>query len=107
MNKLKKYILIALLFLLPGCVSIREVPYFGLLYSNHRFAGNYLLTNDVKPARKERSCMRMILGLVAYGEAGAGKIAADRGIMRIAYVDHEFFNIFFFYMRYCTVVYGE
>ena len=104
---MKIILLIILLFFQSGCVSINEVPYAGILYSNHKFAGNYLLTNNVKPLKAERSCLRMYLGLVAVGEAGAGKIAAERGINKIAWIDHEFFNIFFFFARYCTIVYGE
>ena len=93
--------------LLTGCVNIKEIPYPGLIYSKYNIPGNFSLDNKITANRKAKSCIKMILGLAAFGEAGAGKIAKDNQMEKIAWVDHEFMNVFLIYTRYCTIVYGN
>ncbi len=99
--------LFAIISLPYGCISTNEIPYPGLIYSHQKYPGSFAAANDVKAEIKAKGCSRMILGLVSYGEAGAGNIAQDAGIKKIAWVDYEFFNIFYIYTTYCTIVYGE
>lgn len=96
-----------LLLVCVTCFDAREIPSPGLLYSNHRFDGGFAASNEITSTRVGRGCIEMSLGLYATGNAGASLIADKAGIERIAYIDHEFFNVLGIYSRYCTIVYGD
>ena len=52
-------------------------------------------------------CAQSVLGLFAFGDASIETAKREGGITKVATVDHETFNVFYFYGQYCTVVYGE
>lgn len=83
-------------------------PVNGILFTSTSFAGEFNPANDVPFAKEATGCQHMILGLAAFGTAGAGKIAMDAGIKRIALVDHSAMHVLtIVYGRYCTRVVGE
>ena len=57
--------------------------------------------------KTSKACAQSVLGLVAYGDASIETAKATGGITKVATVDHETFNVFYFYGQYCTVVTGE
>jgi TRL-like protein family len=83
-------------------------PVGGLLFASSKFPGDINPANDVPSAKTGQGCQHYILGLIAFGHAGAGQIAQDNGILRIATVDHSSMSILHvFYNQYCTIVSGQ
>ncbi len=83
-------------------------PVNGVLVTVNQFAGEFNPANDVAFAKEATGCQHLILGLVSFGTAGAGSIAKQAGIKRIAIIDHSTINVLqIVYSRYCTTVVGE
>ncbi|HBS07029.1 MAG TPA: TRL-like family protein [Leptospiraceae bacterium] len=98
-------VIAALLLVAPACVT---GPSSGFLFSKTKFAGEINPSNEVSASVSAEGCQHQILGLVAIGEAGAGQIARDNDIRRIATVDHSSLNVLIMlYRNYCTIVTGE
>lgn len=83
-------------------------PVGSLLFTKTNFEGSSNFDSSVRSTKSATGCLHSVLGLVSWGNAGAGQIASDNDIRRIATIDHSNMHILiFFYSRYCTVVYGE
>lgn len=101
-------IIVALLTLTPGaCANWEEIPHESVIYNNMRIDGDFNPANSAKAIISGRGCIRMVIGMAAWGDAGAGRIAYDSGIKRIARIDHHYFSVLGVYNSYCTIVYGE
>lgn len=107
MGRLRRFGLLsaAMTLCLNGCAV---GPVNGILFSMNSFAGKFNPANDVPMTRSAKGCQHQILGLVAFGNASAGRIAREAGIKRIAIIDHSTINVLqFAYGQYCTRVVGE
>jgi len=95
--------------LMMGLGACAVGPVNGVLLTYTSFAGEYNPANNVVARKSGKSCEHVILGLVGYGTAGAGQIALDTGIQRIATIDHSTLSILngVIYTSYCTIVWGE
>lgn len=83
-------------------------PVHGFLFTSNKFAGVANQNTAITSAKKAEGCQHMVLGLVAFGDAGAGSIANQNGIKKIATVDHSALSVLtLVYSRYCTLVSGE
>ena len=104
--RLKKIILVIFtIFLFQSC-SVGPVG--GVLFVYNKFPGEFNTANDVPATKSGKSCNHKLLMLLSWGEAGAGQIAYDNQIRRIATIDHTTLNILsILYQTYCTVVYGS
>ena len=104
-NLLRVCIVSTLIFFLSSCAV---GPVSGIIFSNTKFAGEYNAKNDVEVNKTGEGCQHMFLWMVAVGDAGAGFVAFENGIKRIATIDHSAFNILMgAYSRYCTIVSGS
>ena len=100
-----KLILFSLTLLLAtNCAS---GPVGGLLFSNIKYPG---ATNgaDIKSNAQAEDCIYNVLGLFGFGNSGAGQIAKDNKISRIATIDYRSLNVLVGVFRMqCTVLTGE
>jgi hypothetical protein len=107
--KLIQITLLTFLFTFIGCAI---GPTHGILFTSTKFAGEFNANNDVKVTKSGEGCMHHILSLITFGNTGAGQVAKDNSIERIATVDHSTLSILSFsyyslYRNYCTIVSGE
>ncbi len=107
MNKNRRLLVCCAVLAFAGCANWAEVPHESVLYNNMRIDGDFNPTSSAKATLSGRGCIRMVIGMAAWGDAGAGRIAHDNGIKRIAWIDHHYFSVLGVYNVYCTVVYGE
>ncbi|WP_411821650.1 TRL domain-containing protein [Leptospira sp. 'Mane'] len=100
-----KLVLFSLTLLLAtNCAS---GPVGGLIYSNIKYPGTTNGT-DVKSTTQAEDCIYNVLGLVGVGNSGAGQIAKNNKIGRIATIDYHSLNVLIGVFRMqCTVVTGE
>lgn len=88
-------------------------PTHGILYTNTKFPGEFNPANDVRVTKTAEGCNHQILTLFTIGDSGAGTIAKENGIERIATIDHstitvlDFFGLVSVYRSYCTIVSGD
>ncbi|TGK18980.1 TRL-like family protein [Leptospira fluminis] len=83
-------------------------PVNGYIFTYNKFPGEINSSNNVPSMKKAEGCQRNILGLVTWGSAGAGQIAMDNHISRIATIDHSTaYFLFGIYRNYCTILAGE
>ena len=102
---LKNLLLLGALFIVLGTFSCATGPASGVLFSSVKFAGAVNASNEVSADVSAEGCQHQILMLFAAGDAGAGQIAKENNIRRIATVDHSALNVLsFLYRNYCTVV---
>lgn len=102
--KIMNLLLVFIFFMLCSCAV---GPVSGLLFTSNKFAGEINTTNMVPPFVSATACQHSFLGLVSFGNAGAGEIANNKGIQRIATIDYSTFSIMqILYSRYCTIVTG-
>ncbi|TGK22030.1 TRL-like family protein [Leptospira fluminis] len=95
----------ALLFSTLNCAS---GPVSGLLYSKTGFPGTINEDPGVKRELRAEGCIHNFLTLISIGNAGAGEIAFQNGITRVALVDHSSLQILtVLYRNYCTIVVGD
>lgn len=85
-----------------GCVQSPTGP--GLLYMNVK--GPLGPAGGTGTSRKGRSCARVFLALVAWGDASIESAKRDGNITQVTTIDHESFNLIGF-GSFCTIVYGE
>ncbi|MBT4268835.1 MAG: TRL-like protein family [Deltaproteobacteria bacterium] len=99
-------ILFVLATLLIGCSATSPVP--GALYTNVVSPSGDKVATDAASSEKigEASCMS-VLYLVAWGECSINEAMKNGGINKVHHVDQRSFNVYFFYSRYTTMVYGE
>ncbi|MCW7464442.1 TRL-like family protein [Leptospira levettii] len=82
-------------------------PLPGLLYTNIHFDGDFDPENNVKEDTIATGCVQHFLRLYSWGNAGAGSIAKENGIIKISYIDHHLVEFLFIYGKYCTYVHGQ
>ncbi|MCB1192379.1 MAG: TRL-like family protein [Leptospiraceae bacterium] len=100
----RQILFLCMIFFLGNCAV---GPVSGVLFTSNKFAGEINTTNVVPPFVTATGCQHSILGLVSFGNAGAGDIANNKGIQRIATIDYSTFSILqVVYSRYCTIVTG-
>ncbi len=92
--------------IMVGCSSTSPVP--GGLYTNVVSPSGDKVATDATSSDKigEASCMS-VLYLVAWGECSINEAMKNGGIDKVHHVDQRSFNVYFFYSRYTTMVYGE
>jgi|JI8StandDraft_1071087.scaffolds.fasta_scaffold41812_4 hypothetical protein len=103
-NKSILLILITLFLSISNCAS---GPVGGWLYSDIKYPGT---TNgaDIKSTAQAEGCMYNVLLLFGFGDSGAGKIAKDNKISRIATIDYHSANyLAILFRKQCTIVTGE
>ena len=104
----KGYIILLLMSVILGYSSCAVGPVNGYIFTSNKFAGSFNPANNVKSAKTAKGCQHLILGLFAFGDAGAGAVAKKAGIQKIATIDHSTTNVFqVLYSSYCTIVSGE
>ena len=80
----------------------------GCIYTDVRAPMQAMLaTEDVSTDKEGTSCMTMILGLVAWGDAGVKAAMDNGGITRVHHVDTDTYNILGVYTKIPVRVYGE
>lgn len=80
----------------------------GGLFTSITFPGLINPENNVKVNKTAKGCQYSILGLVGFGNAAAGSIAFENGIIKVATIDHSSLSILGITFRnYCTIVSGE
>lgn len=96
------------IFLFLFVINCAIGPTGGLLVSRTQFAGYANPTNEVSSEVRAEDCIVNILGLISFGNAGAGEIAYKNKIKRIATIDHSETTVLsVLLMKYCTIVTGE
>ncbi|MDV6236502.1 TRL-like family protein [Leptospira ellisii] len=106
MKTISKYILI--LFLAAAVNDCAAGPVGGLLFTYNRYPGQINTANDVKPEATAEGCIHNILGVLSFGDAGAGSVANSNGIKKIAIIDYSALHILaILYRNHCVIVVGE
>ncbi|MCC6274819.1 MAG: TRL-like family protein [Leptospiraceae bacterium] len=101
----KRFLIILFTIFLANCAI---GPTHGLLVTINKFPGEFNPGNDVSSTKSATGCQHSILGLIAWGSAGVGRIAKDNGILRVSTVDHSTLNILsVVYSNYCTTIWGD
>jgi hypothetical protein len=91
--------------LLANCAT---GPTMGALFTSINFPGEINPENNVKSTKSAKGCQYSILGLIGFGDAGAGSIASKNEIIKVATIDHSSLSILGITFRnYCTIVSGE
>jgi hypothetical protein len=100
-----------LIFVIALSLSISHCafgPTHGVIWTETKFPGEFNTENTIVAKRFGKGCLTSVLGLISLGDAGAGSVARENGISRIATIDHSFTALLFpLYGRYCTIVGGE
>lgn len=107
-TRIRLNILLTLLLVMGLGAGCAVGPVHGFLFTSNKFAGVANNNTAIGSAKKAEGCQHFILGLVAFGDAGAGSIANQNGIKKIATIDHATLSVLtVVYNRYCTLVAGE
>lgn len=97
-------VLFVFAFACAGC-AMAQMPVNGALYSNVKSAG--MATEAYGGSARGEACATSYLGAIAVGDASIDAAKKNGDIAQVTAVDHEASNIFVFYARYCTIVYGK
>lgn len=65
------------------------------------------VTSSEKSSRSGLSCTHNILGIAAFGDASIDEAKKNGLVTSVSHVDQYYDNIFGFYGRVCTAVYGN
>ncbi|MCB1143984.1 MAG: TRL-like family protein [Leptospiraceae bacterium] len=104
--RLTKYITLILLLLFVNACAIG--PNSGLLYTGIKYPGEINPSNNVSSTKSAKGCNTSILALIAWGNSGAGSIAKENNITKIATIDYETTTVLtFIYRDHCTIISGE
>lgn len=80
----------------------------GCVYSDVRMPMSTEFRNTRIVSKAGEASTHSVAWLVAWGDAGLQKAAAEGGLQTLEYADRSFLNILFgLYMRNTTVVYGN
>jgi hypothetical protein len=83
-------------------------PTHGLLWTDIEYPSQWNAQNSVPSLREAEGCQIQVFTLFTLGKAGAGEIAFQSGIRRIATIDQRFTGFLYpVYGRYCTIVTGD
>ncbi len=89
--------------LVPACLLLS-----GCLYSNVRVPISSEFRNTRTVTQSGEAKIRSVAWLVAWGDAGLQKAAANGHLTTLEYADRSFFNVLFgLYMSNTTIVYGN
>ncbi|WP_425460800.1 TRL-like family protein [Leptospira langatensis] len=100
--------IIAAGIILGSFTNCANGPVGGFLFTGTTFPGEFNTLNNVSPTKKAEGCTRSVLGLITWGDSGAGQIALENGITKIATIDHSTMSVLtLVYRDYCTIVAGE
>ena len=100
---------------LSGCAIAYKAPVkppLGILYSNYTvpvttdFDGTPATSPKVGKA-SSGYILIPLFGDFAFDDAGIKKAAANGGINKIHYAEHEFYSVLGIFGTFCTIVYGE
>lgn len=114
--KLMKKIILALFLssLLASCTQTSNGVNSGLIYTEWKDrtpSTNAIVDNSVAATKNGQSCVKNILGLVAWGDSSVEEAKRLGGISKVSYIDREFtnFNLIYIpiYAKGCTVVKGN
>lgn len=99
------FIFLLSVFFLTNCAI---GPTHGYILTSTKFAGTFNPENNVKATKEGTGCQFTVLYLFSFGDAGAGSVAKQNGISKIATIDHSTLSFLTgVYRSYCTIVYGE
>ncbi|TGN19002.1 TRL domain-containing protein [Leptospira idonii] len=108
MKKMITILLILMTICLFQACNITQGPTHGALFSHTKFPGDFNPSNEVKSQRTAEGCTYTVLSLFSFGDSGAGKIAKENGIIRIASVDYKATIVYTtLFTKFCSVVTGE
>lgn len=80
----------------------------GCIYSDVRVPMSSEFRNTQVVTKSGKATMRSVAWLVAWGDAGLQKAAADGQLTTLEYADRAFLNVCFgLYMSSTTVIYGN
>lgn len=101
---MKLIFIFILSFFLSSCATS---PVNGLLVTHVKYAGKVNPDLRVYPLVENVGCQYSFLGLVSFGDSGAGTVADKKGIRRIAIIDYSTTSVLhFLFIRNCTIVRG-
>lgn len=101
---MKLFFIFFVSLLLSSCATS---PVGGLLFSHVKYAGKVNPDTRVYPLVENIGCQYSFLGLISFGDSGAGSVANKKGIRRIATIDYSTTSVLhFLFIRNCTVVRG-
>lgn len=104
---LLKHIILAmvLFFSLGSCAS---GPVGSVFFNYTQYPGEMAPDGKIVTTKTAEGCTYSVLGLVTWGNAGAGEIALNNGITKISVIDHHSTDVLWFgYREYCTIISGE
>jgi hypothetical protein len=82
-------------------------PVHGLIFTYNDYAGEMNADRTIPASIQSIGCQYSVLGLMSFGNSGAGQIAYDKGIKRISSIDYSVLSILtIFFNRNCTIVTG-
>ena len=94
--------------LLTCSMAVACLALSGCVYTNVRVPMSSEFRNTQTATRSGEATTRSVVWLVAWGDAGLQKAAANGKLTTIEYADHAFFNILFgIYMSSTTIIYGN
>ena len=91
--------------MLPACQIVAS-PLLGGLFTDVTYPG-MATNNTVSTDEATTSEAQTILGMVALGDASIDMALEDSSITEISHVDYHAYQIWFFYGRFETYVYGN
>ena len=103
MLKILSVLFVSSALFLTGCASTQPVG--GLLFSDVR--GPVSATSAVKGTAKGEACAASYLGFVGLGDASISAAMKKGRLSSISHVEQHSTNILGFYMKYCTIVWGN
>ena len=103
---MRKFLILASLSLaLGGCVPV-ATPAMGVIFTDVKWTVDG--ENQGAVGSKEgKACAKVILGMVAQGDASLQAAANAGGLRKIDSVDHSSKSVLGIIAEYCTVVHGS
>ncbi len=104
MKFLGALISVLLVSVFSGCAFAPVVPPRGMMFNDQQAP---LFGGRSTGSQKGEASAHNVMMLVGWGDCSIDTAAKNGGIKLIKNVDYGMFNIFIFYQRFTTVVYGE
>ena len=106
MLKLKLFLISFAALILSGCAYNSPVP--GVFFTGTTFPSGDKVKLDSETASKQgKSSCYSVFALVAFGNCSITSAMRDGGITKIHHVDSSSMNVYIFFFKYDTIVYGE
>ena len=109
MNHWKYILLLVLTAISANACALTQTAYgapVGVFYQDTTINHVFPKSTDLG-SRSGTACIKSYMGVYSKGDAGISAAAASGGITTIRAVDYKIQNIFFFYMKTCTIAYGD